>query len=266
MSSSSSSMEAQHVSRIIATLHAALDFSVERVADEVMEVSDENRDTVLAAVVRHVVQYQDMLQSMRDMERPGMSWASIEERAQDAADLPYVQMTQSEFEAEKQRAKRDRRFADWHGWRAWVERVDGKRRAIARKSLPSRPQTLLECLYSERMEILHYGQAMFATVMARDKALLEIEADIRRLGGRVEPSEEQREALTSIEARLRQARALKSCRRFIAAEVIRKFMCKARAAGAAECEYCFDAFKRKDEEQVFCSRACEKFALRGKWD
>ena len=260
----SSSMEGEQVSRIIATLHAALDFSVDRVADELLLVSQDQRDTVLAAVVRHIVQYQAMQDSVDEMDRPGASWDSIVEREQDAADLPYVQMTQSEFEAEKTRAKRDRRFRDWHGWRAWVERVDGKRRIEARKSLPPRQRTLLEMLYAERHEILGYGHAMFNTVEGRDKALLEVEAEIRRAGGRVERTEEQREAVTNIEARLRQARALKSCRRFIAAETIRKFVMRNNTK--SECSYCFDAFKRKNDGQMYCSRTCEKFAMRGKYD
>jgi len=256
----------QHVSRIIATLHAALDFSVDRVADEIQQVPQSEVDTVLAAVARHVVQYQAMRDSMREMDRPGASWDSIVEREQDAADQPYVRMTQSEFEAEKQRAKRDRRFRDWHGWRAWVERVDGKRRSDARKSLPPlRQVSHLDFLHAERREILGYGHAMFNTVEGRDKALLEVEAEIRRAGGRVERTDEQRETVTNIDARLRQARALKSCRRFIAAEMIRKFMRKT-ATAAVECDYCFDAFKRKRGDEVYCSRTCEKFAMRGKYD
>ena len=132
----------QHVSRIIATLHAALDFSVDRVAEELEEVPLAEMDAVLAAVARHVVQYQAMRDSMREMDG-ATEWNSLVEREQDAADQPYVRMTQSEFEAEKQRAKRDRRFRDWHGWRAWVERVDGKRRSAARMSLPPRQRSLL---------------------------------------------------------------------------------------------------------------------------
>ena len=255
---------AQHVSRIIATLHAALDFSVDRVAEELEEVPLAEMDAVLAAVARHVVQYQAMRDSMREMDG-ATEWNSLVEREQDAADQPYVRMTQSEFEAEKQRAKRDRRFRDWHGWRAWVERVDGKRRSAARMSLPPRQRSLLEMLHAERREILGYGHAMFNSVEGRDKALLEVEREIRRAGGRVERTDEQREAVTNIEARLRQARAVKTCRRFIASEMIRKFVRKTRAA-VAECDYCFDAFKRKSDDQMYCSRTCEKFAMRGKYD
>jgi hypothetical protein len=105
---------------------------------------------------------------------------------------------------------------------------------------------------------------MFNTVEGRDKALFEVEAEIRRLGGRVERTDEQREAVTSIDARLRQARAVKSCRSFIAREIIRKFMCK-NAVKSAECVYCFDTFKSKNGE-TFCSRSCEKFTMRGKYD
>uniref|UniRef100_A0A6C0HL52 Uncharacterized protein n=1 Tax=viral metagenome TaxID=1070528 RepID=A0A6C0HL52_9ZZZZ len=254
----------QHVSRIIATLHAVLDFSADRVAEELEQVPQAEMDAVLAAVARHVVQYQSMRDSMSEMDRPGASWDSIVEREQDAVDLPYVRMTQSEFEAEKQRAKRDRRFRDWHGWRAWVERVDGKRRSAARASLPPRQRSLLEMLQSDRLEMLNYGHALFVTAEARDKALLDIEAEIRRIGGRVERTDEQREAITNIEARLRQARAVKSCRCFIAAEMIRKFV--VRNNTKSECEYCFDAFKRKRGDEVYCSRTCEKFAIRGKYD
>ena len=256
----------QHVSRIIATLHAVLDFSVDRMADEIHGVPDSEMEAVLAAVARHVVQYQTMRDSVCEMERPGASWDSIVEREQDAADQPDVRMTQSEFEAEKQRAKRDRRFRDWHGWRAWVERVDSKRRSFARQSLPPlRQVSHLEFLHAERREILGYGHAMFNTVEGRDKALLEVEAKIRRAGGRVERTDEQREAVTGIEARMRQARAVKSVRRFIASEIIRKFMRKTRAV-VAECDHCFDTFKPKADDQVYCSRTCEKFAMRGKYD
>ena len=124
----------------------------------------------------------------------------------------------------------------------------------------ARVRPLVEKGVSTRQQ-LDQAQANFD----RDKALLEIEAEIRRAGGRVERTEEEREAVTSIEARLRQARAVKSCRRFIASEIIRKFMCKTRAA-VAECDYCFDAFKRKSDDQMYCSRTCEKFAMRGKYD
>ena len=260
----------EHVSRIIATLHAVLDFSVDRVADEMQYIPESEMNAVLAAVVRHVVQYQTMLDSFREMERPGASWDSILEREQDAADLPYVQMTQSEFDAEKTRAKRDRRFRDWHGWRAWVERIDGKRRAAARKSLPPRQRTLLEMLYAERHEILGYGHAMFNTAEGRDKALLEVEADIRRAGGRIERTDEEREAVTNIEARLRQARALKSCRRFLAAEMIRKFILKRTedTTTTMQCDYCFDIVKREEMYLIghrggdYCSRTCVRFAMR----
>jgi len=262
MSSLMGAQAQQHVSRIIATLHAVLDFSADRVAEELEQVPPTATEAVLAAVARHVVQYQQMLDSMREMDG-AVEWNSLVEREQDAADLCYVQMTQSEFEAEKQRAKRDRRFRDWHGWRAWVERVDGKRRIAARRSLPPlRQVSHLDFLHAERREILGYGHAMFNTVEGRDRALLEVEAEIRRLGGRVERTDEQREAITSIDARLRQSRALKSCRRFIAAEMIRKFV--VRNNTKSECEHCFDAFKPTGS--VYCSRTCEKFAMRGKYD
>jgi hypothetical protein len=261
----SSLMAGEHVSRIIATLHAVLDFSADRVADEIQGVPDSEVDTVLVAVVRHVVQYQAMSAGMRELDRPGASWGSIVEREQDAEDLRFVRMTQSEFEAEKNRAKRDRRFRDWHGWRAWVERVDAKRRNFARQSLPPlRQVSHLDFLHAERREILGYGHAMFNTVEGRDKALFEVEAEIRRRGGRVERTDEQREAITSIEARMRQARAVKACRRLIAGEVIRKFVMRTNTK--SECEYCFDTFKPKTAGSVYCSRMCEKFAMRGKYD
>ena len=127
-------------------------------------------------------------------------------------------------------------------------------------------RSLLEMLQSDRREMLRYGRAMFATAEACDSAVRETEREIRRLGGRVERTDEQRETVTSIDARLRQARAVKSCRSFIAREIIRKFMCK-NAVKSAECVYCFDTFKSKNgSETKFCSRSCEKFAMRGKYD
>jgi hypothetical protein len=84
MSSLTGAQAPQHVSRIIAILHAALDFSVERVAEELEQVPFTEMDTVLAAVARHVVQYQAMRDSVEEMDRPGASWNSLVEREQDA--------------------------------------------------------------------------------------------------------------------------------------------------------------------------------------
>jgi hypothetical protein len=137
------------------------------------------------------------------------------------ADHRFVRMTQSEFEAEKQRAKRDRRFGSWEEWRRWVERIDALRRPAR---VVKRQPTALEMLHAERLEIIRYPHAMFSTQEEMRAALEQVNAEILRLGGRVdrrdERTDEEREAVTSIEARLRQARAVKACRQFIAAATI----------------------------------------------
>ena len=255
-------MSSNSVFRVISALHTALDFSVERVVDELESVPESEFDATLMAVCRYAVQYQNMCASMSAMDRS--EWATIVEQEQDAADRRFVRMTQSEFEAEKRAAKRDRRFGSWDEWRRWVERIDALRRP-ARAAAVKRQPTALEMLYAERRDILHYPAATFASTESRDAALYEVDAEIRRLGGRIdrreERTDEERESVTSIEARLRQARAVKACRKFLAAATIARAVQK--RFRKQECDYCFDAFKSSNHGN-YCSRSCEKFALRGK--
>ena len=257
-------MSSSFAYKIISALHAALDFSVDKVAEELASVPESEFDATLAAVCRYTIQYENMRASMFALDRCS-EWATIVELEQAEADRPFLRMTQSEFEREKQAAKRDRRFGSWDEWRRWVERIDSLRRP-ARAAAP-RPPTALELLYAERLEILRYPHAMFATQQSMRAALEQVNAEIRRLGGRIdrrdERTDEEREAVTGIDARLRQARALKSCRKFLAAATIARTL--QRFCRKSECEYCFDTFKRSDHG-AYCSRTCEKFALRGKWD
>ena len=251
-------MSSAYASKVISALHAALDFSVDRVVEELQGVPESEFDATLAAVCKHVLQYESMCASMSRMDR--CEWATILEQEEAEADHRYVRMTQSEFEAEKQRAKRDRRFGSWDEWRRWVERIDALRRPAR---VVKRQPTALEMLYAERLEIIRYPHAMFSTQAAMRTALEQVNAEICRLGGRVdrrdERTDEERESVTCIEARLRQARAVKACRQFLAAATIRKLFRK------KECEYCFDTFKTSNHGN-YCSRSCEKFALRGKYD
>jgi hypothetical protein len=251
-------MSSDSVFKVISALHTALDFSVERVADELTSVPESEFEATLAAVCRYAVQYQSMCASMSAMDRS--EWGMIVEQEQDVADRRFVRMTQSEFEAEKQQAKRDRRFGSWDEWRRWVERIDALRRPV-RAPAVKRQATPLEMLYAERLEILRYPAATFASSESRDAALYECEAEIRRLGGRIERTDEERESVTNIEARLRQARAVKACRQFIAAATIARAV--KRRFSKKECEYCFDAFTHSDHGN-YCSRSCMKFAGRSK--
>ena len=261
-------MSSDSAFRVISALHAALDFSVERVVEELQKVPDSELEATMAAVCRHAVQYNHMCASMSEMDHS--EWATIVEQEQDAADRRFVQMTQSEFDAEKQRAKRDRRFGSWDEWRRWVERIDALRRP-ARRAAKHQPTTL-DMLYSERLEIIRYPHAMFMSRESMRAALDQVNAEILKLGGRIDRGEEitdeERESKTSIEARLRQARALKSCRKFLAGATIARAV--QRMLRKHECDYCFDTFKCREgfveENGNYCSRSCMKLALRGKWD
>lgn len=257
-------MSSSFACKIISALHAALDFSVDKVADELQCVPESEFDATLAAVCRYTVQYQNMCASMFALDRCS-EWATIVELEQAEADRRFVRMTQSEFEREKQAAKRDRRFGSWDEWRRWVERIDSLRRPARAEA--KRPQTALEMLYAERLEIIRYPHAMFSSQEAMRAALEQVNSEIRRLGGRIdrrdERTDEEREAVTSIDARLRQARAVKACRQFIAAATIARAV--KRRFTKKECVYCFDTFTHSDHGN-YCSRSCEKFALRGKYD
>ena len=116
--------------KVITALHTALDFSIDMVAMELEKVPQAEMESVLREVARHVT-------LLQEMQGPNpTSWASIVEQELGEADLCYVRMTPSEFEREKQAAKRDRRFGSWEEWRNWVERIDGMRRAPVRQQQP----------------------------------------------------------------------------------------------------------------------------------
>lgn len=254
-------MSSPFASRVITALHTALDFSVDMICMELEKVPQSEMDAVLREVVRHVVQYTEMRKSEDEMSRT--NWASIVEHELGEADRYYVRMPQSEFEREKQAAKRDRRFGSWEEWRRWVERIDGLRRPPA--PAPPRRRTALEMLYAERLEILRYPHAMFASEESMREALAEVEAEIRVLGGRIERTEEEREAVTSIPSRLNQARALKSCRQFLAARAIQAVFRQAKKNNATmTCDLCFDEFKRKNVYEtttgVYCGLRCSLYA------
>jgi uncharacterized protein (DUF3084 family) len=259
-------MSSSFAYKIISALHAALDFSVDKVAEELASVPESEFDATLAAVCRYTIQYENMRASMFALDRCS-EWATIVELEQAEADRPFLRMTQSEFEREKQAAKRDRRFGSWEEWRRWVERIDSLRRPARAPAVVRRTPTALEMLYAERLEIIRYPHAMFSSQEEMRAALEQVNSEIRRLGGRIdrrdERTDEEREAVTSIDARLRQARALKSCRNFLAAATIARAV--KRRFTKKECEYCFDPFTHSDHGN-YCSRSCEKFALRGKYD
>jgi len=255
-------MPSPFASRVITALHTALDFSVDMICMELDKVPQSETDAVLREVVRHVVQYTEMRKSEDEMSRT--NWASIVEQELDEADRYYVRMPQSEFEREKQAAKRDRRFGSWDEWRRWVERIDARRRPAA-PAPPPRRRTALEMLYAERLEILQYPHAMFDSEESMLEALAEVEAEICALGGRIERTEEEREAVTSIPARLKQARALKSCRHFLAARAIQAVFRRAKKNNATmTCDLCFDEFKRKNVYEtttgVYCGLRCSLYA------
>jgi hypothetical protein len=52
----------------------------------------------------------------------------------------------------------------------------------------------LEALYDERSEILRYPASRFMSSESRDEALNDVEAEIRRLGGHIEPTDEEPKA------------------------------------------------------------------------
>jgi hypothetical protein len=241
--------------KVITALHTALDFSIDMVAMELEKVPEAEMESVLREVARHVT-------LLQEMQYPNpTSWASIVEQELGEADLCYVRMTPSEFEREKQAAKRDRRFGSWEEWRNWVERIDGMRRPPA----PPRRRTALEMLYAERLDILKYPAAMFASEESMRAALKEVDAEILKLGGRIERTDEEREVITNIDARLRQARALKSCRRFLAARSIQALFRRAESSNATmTCDLCSDEFKRKDVYEtttgLYCGLRCSLYA------
>ena len=179
------------------------------------------------------------------------SWGSQLELQQLEAEQRYVRMTPAEFEREKQAAKRDRRFGSWEAWRDWVERTDRLRRPAP----PARRRTPLEAWLAYRQECLENAPAIFETEADFHLEVARANAEIRRLGGTVPRparTDDERLAVTNIEARLRQARALAACRRLLAAHAIRRLLRR-----RSECPICGDP---APADSVYCSRSCRLYA------
>jgi hypothetical protein len=212
--------------------------------DALADVADETLDALVRLVAGHMLRptaYEDRL-----------SWGSQLELRQLEADQRYVRMTTAEFEVEKQRAKRDRRFGTWEAWRDWVERTDRLRRpapAAARRRTP------LEAALAWRHECLENAHAIFETEADFHLEVARANAEIRRLGGAVPRparTDDERTAVTNIEARLRQARALLACRRLLAAHAIRSLLRR-----RSECPICGDP---APADSLYCSRSCRLYA------
>jgi hypothetical protein len=217
--------------------------------DALAGVPAETLDTLVRLVAGHLLRptaYEDRL-----------SWGNQLELQQLEAEQRYVRMTTAEFELEKQRAKRDRRFGTWEAWRDWVERTDRLRRPPPPANPARRTGTPLEQALAYRRECLENAHAIFETEADFHLEVARVNAEIRRLGGTVPRparTDDERTAVTNIEARLRQARALAACRRLLAAHAIRLFL---RLRRRSECPICGDP---APADSVYCSRSCRIYA------
>jgi len=213
--------------------------------DALAGLPDETLDALVRLVAGHLLRptaYEDRL-----------PWGNQLELQQLEAEHRYVRMTAAEFELEKQRAKRDRRFGSWEAWRDWVERTD----ALRRPPPPARRRTPLEQALAYRRECLENAHAIFETEADFHLEVARVNAEIRRLGGAVprpERTDDERLAVTNIEARLRQARALAACRRLLAAHAIRSLLLRRRRS---ECSICGDP---APADSLYCSRSCRLYA------
>jgi len=212
--------------------------------DVLADVTAETLDALVRLVAGHMLRptaYEDRL-----------PWGNQLELQQLEAEHRYVRMTAAEFELEKQRAKRDRRFGSWEAWRDWVERTA----ALRRPPPPARRRTPLEQALAYRQECLENAHAIFETEADFHLEVARTNAEIRRLGGTVprpERTDDERLAVTNIEARLRQARALAACRRLLAAHAIRSLLRRRRS----ECSICGDP---APTDSLYCSRSCRLYA------
>jgi len=217
-------------------------------ADALADVADETLDALVRLVAGHMLRptaYEDRL-----------PWGNQLELQQLEAEQRYVRMTTAEFELEKQRAKRDRRFGTWEAWRDWVERTDALRRPAPPANPARRTGTPLEQALAYRRECLENAHAIFETEADFHLEVARVNAEIRRLGGTVPRparTDDERTAVTNIEARLRQARALAACRRLLAAHAIRSLLRRRRS----ECPICGDP---APADSLYCSRSCRLYA------
>jgi hypothetical protein len=148
------------------------------------DVPAEEHETVMLDCARYCVL------SNRSDHMKNVSWGDEALRADEAKENRFVTMPVSEWEHVKMLAKGDRWnrpwFASWTEWKAWADRINGKRRnnrsppreVIARE--PDRVKQLLE----DREDVFRYPQR-YVTNEAETVALIcEIENAIVSWGGK----------------------------------------------------------------------------------
>jgi len=160
----------------------------------------------------------------------GRGWGNVIQEAEDMEDEKFVKMTEFEFQAEKTKAKDEKRFSSWNSWLEWARRIDGKRR-IAR--IPVVKKTQLDRLMALRNDYITEPNVYFAGPVQRDAELYRIDGQIRKLDGgraRVEKALEieRQQSLPEIHETImrvhRQVAACHAVKRIIAGTIIAKFV------------------------------------------
>jgi len=160
----------------------------------------------------------------------GRGWGNVIQEAEDMEEEKFVKMTEFEFQAEKTRAKDEKRFSSWNSWLEWARRIDGKRR-IAR--IPAVKKTQLDRLMAVRNDYITEPNIYFAGPVQRDAELYRIDGQIRKLDGgraRVEKALEieRQQSLPEIHETImrvhRQVAACHAVKRIIAGTIIAKFV------------------------------------------
>lgn len=166
----------------------------------------------------------------------GMSWARVVELQEELDDAPYIRMSDAEFRAAKESAKRSRKFSSWDLWLSWAKRIEGKRRIAAQPQPQPRERDEVTVLLALRADYQRFPQVYFRNEAEQTSALYKLEEQIRKLpGGRwrmdLVVSAEAAEAAAAIDAVIarvrRGAEALRKCRRTLAMLKIKKFMLQA---------------------------------------
>lgn len=157
------------------------------------------------------------------------SWADVLTTAGECCDGLYMDMSHAEFNAEKYRAKDDRRFSSWNEWLHWVQRIENKRQNYINNKRPIQRTSLLDDLLSTRRDYIDephvhfdYYEQQYAALYKIEERIRKIPDGIRRID--IDIARERTQAMPALRSFIdrikRQAGALKTCQRIIAAKKI----------------------------------------------
>jgi len=146
------------------------------------DVPAEEHETVMLDCARYCVL------SNRSASMKNVSWGDEAIRVEEAKENRFVTMPRNEWERTKMLAKGDRWnrpwFASWAEWKAWADRINGKRRRAEPREVIEREPDLVKQLLEDREDVFRYPEQHVKTEAEAVALICDIENAIVLHGGK----------------------------------------------------------------------------------